>query len=191
MQTGETGKKYGLILNPGRGAGRGASAPQNRARPPPPGAVANVFGADDEDDEIDVAKDLERQQAKKRSDAKVSWPDLPHPFPSSSHTLPYPLFIFFPFMHNPPLNPFSQVAEMHRKALEEDPSVFDYDGVYDDLQQARAQPRMQDKAARQPKYIQNLLDKAQERKMEQDILFEKRLVSGLGRRNGWRWARMR
>lgn len=37
---------------------------------------------------------------------------------------------------------------MQAKALEEDPTVFDYDGVYDSMQEGRAQPRQQEKLQR-------------------------------------------
>lgn len=37
---------------------------------------------------------------------------------------------------------------MQAKALEEDPTVFDYDGVYDSMQEGRAQPRQQEKLER-------------------------------------------
>jgi hypothetical protein len=66
---------------------------------------------------------------------------------------------------------------MYAAALAEDPNAFDYDGVYDSIQQERAAPKAQDKVARQPKYIANLLEQAQLRKREQDITNERRLVS--------------
>nr|POE61625.1 nuclear speckle splicing regulatory protein 1 [Quercus suber] len=34
--------------------------------------------------------------------------------------------------------------EQQKKALEEDPTVFDYDGVYGDMKQKAIQPRVQD-----------------------------------------------
>ena len=37
---------------------------------------------------------------------------------------------------------------MHKKALGEDPSVFDYDGHYDELKEKIARPRVQDKTER-------------------------------------------
>ncbi|XVE86844.1 hypothetical protein DITRI_Ditri18aG0067800 [Diplodiscus trichospermus] len=36
------------------------------------------------------------------------------------------------------------VEEQHKKALEEDPSVFDYDGVYDEMKEKVVRPRIQD-----------------------------------------------
>lgn len=37
-----------------------------------------------------------------------------------------------------------KIEEQHKKALEEDPSVFDYDGVYDEIKEKIARPRVQD-----------------------------------------------
>eukprot|EP00873_Tetraselmis_striata_P035740 jgi/Tetstr1/456004/TSEL_042782.t1 len=65
--------------------------------------------------------------------------------------------------------------QQHKEAMEQDASVFDYDGVYDSIQQARVQPKQAEKAARKSRYIENLLDKAKERKKEQDILYERQL----------------
>ncbi|WIA28554.1 hypothetical protein OEZ86_011094 [Tetradesmus obliquus] len=70
----------------------------------------------------------------------------------------------------------SKVQEMYAAALAEDPNAFDYDGVYDSIQQEKAAPKAQDKVARQPKYIANLLEQAQLRKREQDITNERRLL---------------
>ena len=65
---------------------------------------------------------------------------------------------------------------MHAAALAEDASVFDYDGVYDSIQEARVQPKQQEKLARKSRYIGGLLDKAEERKREQDIIYERTCV---------------
>lgn len=48
----------------------------------------------------------------------------------------------------------SQVAEVHAAALEQDASVFDYDGVYDSMQEAKAAPVRAARAARSSKYIE-------------------------------------
>ncbi|KAL4360883.1 hypothetical protein GQ457_04G017780 [Hibiscus cannabinus] len=68
------------------------------------------------------------------------------------------------------------VEEQHKKALEEDPSVFDYDGVYDEMKEKVVRPRVQDREERKPKYIQNLMKKAEQRKWEQEIVYERKLV---------------
>lgn len=38
---------------------------------------------------------------------------------------------------------------MHKRALEEDPSVFDYDGVYENMKETEARPVRQDRSERQ------------------------------------------
>ncbi|XVF46984.1 hypothetical protein PTKIN_Ptkin03bG0072600 [Pterospermum kingtungense] len=68
------------------------------------------------------------------------------------------------------------VEELHKKALEEDPSVFDYDGVYDEMKEKVVRPRLQDRQERKPKYIHNLIKKAEKRKWEQEIVYERKLV---------------
>ncbi|KAJ0976683.1 hypothetical protein J5N97_012157 [Dioscorea zingiberensis] len=69
-----------------------------------------------------------------------------------------------------------KIEEQHKKALEEDPSVFDYDGVYDEMKEKIARPRLQDKAERAPKYIQSLMVAAEKRQRSQEIVFEKKLL---------------
>lgn len=69
-----------------------------------------------------------------------------------------------------------EIEEQHKKALEEDPSVFDYDGVYDDMKAKIAQPRAMDREERKPKYIQKLLQKAEQRQREQEIVYERKLA---------------
>ncbi|KAK6235249.1 hypothetical protein SCA6_010586 [Theobroma cacao] len=69
-----------------------------------------------------------------------------------------------------------EIEEQHRKALEEDPSVFDYDGVYDEMKEKVVRPRVQDREERQSKYIHNLIKKAEQRKWEQEIVYERKLV---------------
>lgn len=46
----------------------------------------------------------------------------------------------------------AQVEEMQKKAVEEDPSVFAYDEVYDDMKEKAALPKMQAKVVRQVNY---------------------------------------
>lgn len=68
------------------------------------------------------------------------------------------------------------VEQQHKKALEEDPSVFDYDGVYDDMKSKIVQPKAQDRQQRQPKYIQKLMEKAKRREREHEIVYERKLA---------------
>ena len=67
-----------------------------------------------------------------------------------------------------------QVAELHKAALEEDASIFDYDSHFDTIQQQRTAPKQQEKLVRKSRYIEGLLDKAKEREREQDIVYERR-----------------
>lgn len=69
-----------------------------------------------------------------------------------------------------------EVQQQHAAALQQDPNVFDYDAVYDDMREAREKPRMQDAAARESKYIGRLMAKAKEREREQDIIYERKLA---------------
>ncbi|KAL8260751.1 hypothetical protein R6Q59_028704 [Mikania micrantha] len=68
------------------------------------------------------------------------------------------------------------VEEQHKKALEEDPSVFDYDGVYDDMKEKAVLPVAQDRQERKPRYIQALIDKAKVREREHEIIYERKLA---------------
>jgi len=73
------------------------------------------------------------------------------------------------------------VERMQQKALEEDPTIFDYDGVYDNIKQ-QTQPNFKARAQTQtteqekkPRYIQALLQKAEERKVVDDLRFERKI----------------
>ncbi|KAK9132531.1 hypothetical protein Scep_012059 [Stephania cephalantha] len=55
--------------------------------------------------------------------------------------------------------------------MEEDPSVFDYDGVFDQIQEAKVKPLIQDRKERK-----TLMEKAKQRDMEHEILYERKLV---------------
>ncbi|CAD6263620.1 unnamed protein product [Miscanthus lutarioriparius] len=68
-----------------------------------------------------------------------------------------------------------KVEEQHKKALEEDPSVYAYDELYDEMKEKEARPKMQDKVVRESKYIAQLKEKAELRKREQDIIYERKL----------------
>ncbi|KAG2482546.1 hypothetical protein HYH03_018537 [Edaphochlamys debaryana] len=70
----------------------------------------------------------------------------------------------------------AKVQQMYEDALAQDPNAFDYDGVYDSIQQARVEPKQKDKVERQSKYIASLLEQANARKREQDVLYERRMV---------------
>ncbi|KNA20516.1 hypothetical protein SOVF_051690 [Spinacia oleracea] len=69
-----------------------------------------------------------------------------------------------------------EVEDQYKKALEEDPSVFDYDGVYDDMKSKMVQPKAEDRQQRQPKYIQALMEKAKKREREHEVVYERKLA---------------
>ncbi|XLR45526.1 hypothetical protein S83_030186 [Arachis hypogaea] len=69
-----------------------------------------------------------------------------------------------------------RVEEQQKKALEEDPTVFDYDGVYDKMKEKVARPLIQDREQRKSRYIQNLIKKVKEREQYHDIVYEKKIA---------------
>lgn len=69
-----------------------------------------------------------------------------------------------------------KIEEQHKKALEEDPSVFDYDGVYDEMKDKIARPKIQDRTERKSKYIEVLMQKAKEREREHEVIYERKLL---------------
>jgi len=71
-----------------------------------------------------------------------------------------------------------KIANIYENALQEDPTAFDYDGVYDQIHEQRKsdQDRKKEEAQkRQPRYIQAILDKTKERKREQDLIYDRKL----------------
>jgi coiled-coil domain-containing protein 55 len=65
---------------------------------------------------------------------------------------------------------------MYAAALAEDPNAFEYDALYDSMQEQKVVPKQQERLARRPKYIASLLEQAEVRKKEQGITFERMLV---------------
>ena len=47
----------------------------------------------------------------------------------------------------------SKIEEQQRKALEEDPSAFDYDGVYDEMKAKTVKPKAQDRDERKVSFF--------------------------------------
>ncbi|CAM9714420.1 unnamed protein product [Hapterophycus canaliculatus] len=73
-----------------------------------------------------------------------------------------------------------QAKKEYEDALEADPSVFDYDRVYDGMKESRdsnaaAATVAREKEKRQPKYIGNLLKQAKMRAVESDRIFDRKL----------------
>ncbi|KAG0004520.1 hypothetical protein BGZ79_008967 [Entomortierella chlamydospora] len=72
----------------------------------------------------------------------------------------------------------TSVVEQQNEALAQDPTIFDYDGVYDQLKagdRAREIARKQDSAERKPKYVAALLQAAETRKRDRQIAEERRI----------------
>ncbi|KAF9430572.1 hypothetical protein BGZ94_006061 [Podila epigama] len=70
------------------------------------------------------------------------------------------------------------VIEAQNAALAQDATVFDYDGVYDQLKagdRAKELARKKDSAERKPKYVNALLQAAEVRKRDRQIAEERRL----------------
>ncbi|XP_074557664.1 uncharacterized protein LOC141813603 [Curcuma longa] len=69
-----------------------------------------------------------------------------------------------------------KIEEQHKQAMEEDPSVFDYDGVYDTMKEQAARPKIQDRTERKSKYIETLMEKAKQREREHEVVYERKLL---------------
>lgn len=59
------------------------------------------------------------------------------------------------------------------KALNEDPTIYQYDEVYDEIEKVKEQNKPVKKSLKQPKYIHNLLKAAERRKTEQEHRMER------------------
>ncbi|KAI7897686.1 coiled-coil domain-containing protein 55-domain containing protein [Cokeromyces recurvatus] len=70
-----------------------------------------------------------------------------------------------------------KIAEEQAKALEEDPTIFDYDAVYDDLKEVERKKKEALKPdSKKPKYITGLLEMAEIRKRDRLIAEEKKVA---------------
>lgn len=68
----------------------------------------------------------------------------------------------------------------HEQALKDDPSVFDYDGVYESMKASAGQaPRAAAAADRKPRYITSIVEAARRREVERDRVYERKLVREL------------
>lgn len=69
-----------------------------------------------------------------------------------------------------------EVEQQHKRALEQDPTIFDYDAVYDEMKGTSARLVKQEPDRSKPKYITKLLEKAKVRQQEHDIIYERKLA---------------
>ena len=165
MLQGRKGVKYGLQLP--------ARPPPKQVRKPQASITAFQEGSDDEDT---IGQQIARQQAKISTDVKVI-----------SCFLGVLEQLVHPVLQSIPIKPVLevsntkiticcclQVANLHAKALEEDPSIFDYDSHFDSMQEQKVRPAMQEKIERKSRYIEALKDKAVQREREQNVVYERR-----------------
>ncbi|ORX51311.1 hypothetical protein DM01DRAFT_1307752 [Hesseltinella vesiculosa] len=71
-----------------------------------------------------------------------------------------------------------KIKEAHDQALQDDPNIFDYDAVYDDLkaaEQQRVEAKKGQKTNQKAKYIHNLLAMAEVRKRDRLLAEEKKI----------------
>ncbi|EEC10746.1 coiled-coil domain-containing protein, putative [Ixodes scapularis] len=62
-----------------------------------------------------------------------------------------------------------------QKAMEEDPTVFEYDEVYDDLKRDQEEKKQETKKDSKPRYIEQLLKAAENRKKEGDRRMQRKI----------------
>jgi len=68
-----------------------------------------------------------------------------------------------------------QAQQDQAKVLSEDPTAYDYDSVYDAMQTSRKAVIPQKDTTKKPKYIHALLEKAEIRKREESIVYDRLL----------------
>ena len=71
--------------------------------------------------------------------------------------------------------------QAYRQALREDPTVFEYDAVYDSLREGREAGKRKEKLERGSRYIADLKAKAVERQREQDAAFDRQKLREIHR----------
>ncbi|KAF9988712.1 hypothetical protein BGZ75_008736 [Mortierella antarctica] len=164
-----SGLQFGLNIK--RRTGPALTKPRPAAARPAGGR--NAFGGHSSDeDNLDESD----HEASKTTSATSSSSSRPTPFSSS---------ISSTSAVNKTLRPYAastlqstSVIEQQNAALAQDATVFDYDGVYDQLKavdRARELARKQDSQDRKPKYVNALLQAAETRKRDRQIAEEKRI----------------
>jgi len=68
-----------------------------------------------------------------------------------------------------------QATKVIKKALKDDPTVYQYDEVYDEMDRKREQSLKDVKKDRKPKYITQLLDTAKTRQIEHEKRIERQV----------------
>jgi hypothetical protein len=115
---------------------------------------SNAFG-DASDDELEEEEHEEQNHSKKNQKAKAQV----NKQLSSYNTMT------------------KKIAQEQAKALEEDPNIFDYDAVYDDLKDAENKKKEAVKpSSKKAKYITGLLEMAEIRKRDRVLAEEKKIA---------------
>ncbi|XP_055382540.1 nuclear speckle splicing regulatory protein 1 [Condylostylus longicornis] len=68
-----------------------------------------------------------------------------------------------------------QAKSIQQKALAEDPTIFQYDELYDEIETKREEEKKQNTEERKPKYIGRLLQQAERRKLENERRIERQV----------------
>lgn len=68
-----------------------------------------------------------------------------------------------------------QAVLLQEKALEEDPTVYQYDEVYDEISNKRQEEKAKKSEDKKPKYIERLLQTAEKRKIENERRVERQV----------------
>ncbi|XP_063709327.1 nuclear speckle splicing regulatory protein 1 [Culicoides brevitarsis] len=68
-----------------------------------------------------------------------------------------------------------QAKLIQEKAMEEDPTIYQYDEVYDEISNKRAEEKAKKSEDKKPKYIQRLLVAAEKRKIENERRIERQV----------------
>lgn len=163
---GQKGVKYGLITH----------KDESKPAKAPAGKLA-AFGGDSDSDEDNIEAQVARQAARKVADSKVRRNLCVHQRAwqlSVVHSTLAKLLLQAAVTMC--CSGCLQVQDMYASALAEDPNAFEYDSLYDNMQEQKAVPKQQERLARRPKYIASLLEQAEVRKKEQGITYERMLV---------------
>jgi hypothetical protein len=144
--------KFGLNLTKKKPTGR----------PTPTRAPSTAFAFQDDDDDDDDEQ-IESTKTSAKDQAKKQRQKINQQLQASASTT---------LAHQ-------KVKQAQDQALEDDPTIFDYDAVYDDLKAAENQQKIANKAKdtdKKAKYIQNLLEMADIRKKDRLLAEEKKVA---------------
>ncbi|KAG0223910.1 hypothetical protein BGW41_005288 [Actinomortierella wolfii] len=165
-----SGLQFGLNVKPKKGLGTSALSRPSKANVTQ--ARPSVFGANaDDDDDIDAEEHgispFAKTESKPGSSTKSTTAS------SSSAAINRSLLTYATSTAQS-----LSVIEQQNAALAQDATIFDYDGVYDQLKASdrlKALVQKKEAAAGQSKYIESMLRSREQRKQDQQIAQEKKL----------------